>query len=230
MLYFVLTTFLTYSFIEDKKERLHQDIIDKLDNVFDNKSGLLDVEHYYQSKTEKSKYPPAYWQTDNPNMKEYYIIQDGGWLIVGAERCSETEFKTYELESLGVGYKKLNNYYDIQLIPTVESVIREALEYITEKEYTFAKYYQKGSAGNINNLKHIYNIYYKSKPTQSASGMLAVYTPKTEFYFSKNDIMHCFNLDASAVALDYLKYIGCAILLYIIAFYLVSTGIKKHEQ
>jgi serine/threonine protein kinase len=170
------------NYIRDKAWNLRWEVSKKLTNFFKSQNIFngthLIIDTYYSNNypqyNETKDMPESYFRF-NATYKDYWNEKYGdiyrffktdstnnNWEFFVAEQRTEESFLTYHMFPAFVGYRKQDNIYSYNYMPSIEKCIENAYEFwVNNFKSNFANIYENGSKRLIDNLiSGIDNDYY----------------------------------------------------------------------
>lgn len=246
----------TYFYIENKKEKLRNDIRNQIDLTFSGKRYLVDTYSYNsadysicenpgkEKMISEKKYNEMFPDlTSNRDSKAYgdiyksYKITEGGWTLSVAE-YDGWRLMTYYISPVYVCYLKQSDSYMYEYMPSVLTALDEAHKFWTENEKSqYSNGYRKGCKSDISNLPYINNDYYNLK--ESGSGEWSDYAYMHNGYYrifngSSKILYYEINLLDSKVKTDWITILCTGLVLISVLYYLSTrkdfVKLKKEKS
>lgn len=243
----------TYFYIENKKEKLRDDIRSQIDLIFSGKRYLVDTYSYNSAnystcenpgkeKMESEKrfnkaFPDLKSNRDSKaygDIYKSYKINEGAWRLTVAE-YDGWRLMIYYISPAYVCYLKQTDSFMYDYMPSVSTALDEAHKFWTENEKSqYAVGYRKGSTSDIINLPYINNDYYKLK--ESGSGNWSDYAYMHNGYYRVfngcSEIQHYeINYLDSKVKTDWITILSIGlVVLSVLYYFLTRKDFIKHNK
>lgn len=177
---FVLSiTFLFFGvnyYLDNKQEKLKQNIVEQIDKTFDGRNVVMDYT-FYSAEVEKDVVPnikpllistidkqPIYPEgyESFKDVKYFFRLKRGAFNLIVGEKKDDNIFSVYRIIASDFGYK-VSRYdgWGYDQWPSVDNCYGGALKYFLEDDPKLKNSFVTGKYEQISNLKYIENEYYQ---------------------------------------------------------------------
>jgi serine/threonine protein kinase len=173
ILFFPLFWLGTQKHIEDKETKLRKNAYDYFNNFFRHQDIYIDTYYSdqkikYTQSTNPEKKPNSSllneWSEKFSDIYKFFKIDNNfnGWQLFVAQRIMENTICTYNIYPSYVGYKRQENQYMYNWIPSVPDCVEEAYDFwVNNTKSQYIEYYKKGNKHSVEDfISDFGNEYY----------------------------------------------------------------------